>query len=239
MHDDDLPRSSGAPRAARAMTALLPRRGRPARAASTAFFVAAEFALVRSRRSRARGAGRARARAARARALHAAGRPQPVPLGLPVRHHAGLAGHRLPRRAGDRRARRAAVRRRSRTASPSAISVAHRLRDRHRRCTSPSASRSRRSTRSSTPSRSRCAIARPLHLFSAAMRPFITRAQRGVERRSCGCSASTRTPSRGGRHARGAARADRAGAHRRQARPGRGRDAHRASSTCTSRRRAR
>ena len=73
------------------------------------FFVAGEFALVRSRRSRLE-AIRRRAPAAPI-SRSAARRAQRVPLGLPVRHHAGLAGHRLPGRAGDRRPDRAALRR--------------------------------------------------------------------------------------------------------------------------------
>ena len=220
---DDLPRSSSGAGAARAMTAfflvavvLL--------VLANGFFVAAEFALVRSRRSRLEElAGRRGRRAAPGAAP--AGRPQPVPVGLPVRHHAGLAGHRLPGRAGDRRARRAAVRRplarrrrrRSRSPSPTSCHLAAH----HARRAGPEDLRDRQGRGG------RAADRAAAHLVQRARCARSSRAlNRGLELASCARSASTRTPSsRRAAAPRSCAILIAQARTRRPARPGRGRDA--------------
>ena len=157
--------------------------------------------------------------------LTPARRPLALPRGLPARHHADLAGHRLPRRARDRLDLRGPLRRRaSRTGS--------RWRSRWRsptssrpRCTSRSASRSRRSTRSTRPSpsrggsRGRCSCSRRLQ-------PVHPPAQRRLQRHPAADRHLQDRRVRRGRLARGAQGPDRPVADRRQARPGRGRDAH-------------
>ena len=74
------------------------------------FFVAAEFALVRSRRGTLEAEAQEGKRGARRR-RRGDRRPLALPVVLPARDHAHLAGHRLPRRARRGRPRRAAVRR--------------------------------------------------------------------------------------------------------------------------------
>ena len=116
-----------------------------------------------------------------------------------------------------------------------------RLRARPRRCTSPSASRCRRSTRSSRPSRSRVRVARPLQLVRRAScarsSPCSTAASNGILR-LLGIDAEAELEEGG--DARGAASVLIAAgaapaASSTRARPG----CSPASSTCTSRRRAR
>ena len=114
----------------------------------------------------------------------------------------------------------------SRTASSLAISLAHRLPDHHRAAHHASASRCRRSTRSSTPRARRCACARPLQLVPRrASSPLIWALNTasnailrvvGVDPRA----EFEEVSSLGGPQA-----ADRPQRARRQARPGRGGDA--------------
>ena len=82
-------------------------------------------------------------------------------------------------------------------------------------------------------------VARPLYLFTRVFHPFIVAAQRRVERDPAPDRRPHERRAGGGRDAGGAQGADPAVADRRQARPGRGRACSPASSTCTSRRRAR
>ena len=203
------------------MTELLLLLGVLVLVAANGFFVAAEFALVRAREGRMEamrdeGSARRRARAA-------SDRPhRRVPVGLPARHHDGLARHRLPGRARDREPARGAARRGRRA-------TAWRWRSRSRsptwsppRCTSRSASRCRRSTRSSHAEGTALRVARPLQLFRRRLQPADLAAQRGLERDP---AAGRRRPAggvRGGQLVRGPQAADRAQRARRQARPGRG-----------------
>ena len=75
-----------------------------------AFFVAAEFALVRSRKAHLQTDADEGKQGRRHRGGDD-GRPLALPVGGAGRHHAHLAGPRLPRRAGDRLADRGPVRR--------------------------------------------------------------------------------------------------------------------------------
>ena len=148
------------------------------------FFVAAEFALVRSRRSKLEqlaeeGSARRGARGEADRAH------QRVPVGVPARHHAGLARRsassaspRSPTCSGRSSASPSRTGRRSRSRSRSPTSSP-------RRSTSPSASRSRRSTRSSTPRRSRAASRRRAARLLAVMRPAVRLPQQRSRTGSC------------------------------------------------------
>ena len=117
------------------------------------FFVAAEFALVRSRKAHLQtdaDAGQAR-RGDRGRDD---GRPLALPVGGAGRDHAHLAGPRLPRRAGDRLAARGPVRRGGPALDLDDGLDRARVPDHDVDPHHASASRSRRSTRSRRPSRS-------------------------------------------------------------------------------------
>ena len=69
-------------------------------------------------------------------------------------------------------------------------------------------------------------VARPLLVFSKVFRPFISAAQRGLQRDPADARRAHLRPARRGRDARGAAGADPGVGHRRQAGRGRGGDAH-------------
>ena len=87
------------------------------------FFVAAEFALVRTRRGKIEQL--VEEGESGAEAVVAPARPdRRVALGLPGRDHDGLDRHRVPRRAGAREPDRAGSSAGSRTASPSVIAFA-------------------------------------------------------------------------------------------------------------------
>ena len=169
--------------AMRRMTALLLSRRSWCSSCSTAFFVAAEFALVRVAPGAPRGGrrgGRTRRRDSRCAIMDDL---IALPVGLPARHHAHLAGHRLPRRAGGRAS---CSSRCSATTSPHWVSLGDlaraRLPDHDRRCTSRSASRSRRSTRSRRPSRSRAASRGRCSSSRRSSSPFIALLNARVQR---------------------------------------------------------
>ena len=191
------------------------------------FFVAAEFALVRVRRSRIEEDAEAGKRGA---ALGAAPARRPVALSrrLPARHHVHLAGHRLPRRAGRRRrSSRTCSATACRTTSRSAISLVARVPDHdvaahHDRRAGPEDLRDQpRRARGALDRAGRCTTSRRSSARSStsstARRTAILRAARHPQDQRV----------RRGRLAGGAEGADRAVADRRQARPRRGEHAHR------------
>ncbi|CAA9511581.1 MAG: Magnesium and cobalt efflux protein CorC, partial [uncultured Solirubrobacteraceae bacterium] len=153
-------------------------------------------------------------------------RPQRVPVGVPARHHARLARHRLPRRAGDRRPRRAGARRRDLARPGRRHLDRHRVRHRHRgahhdRRAGPEDLGHRQGRARRAAGRPPAHLVRPDH---AAVHP---RPELGVEQAAEDLlqDRCRRDGLRGGLVAEGAARAHRAGPRRRPARPGRGRDA--------------
>ena len=191
-----------------------------------------------STRSSARGApaggaqGRGRPRR-RARA-EAGRRDRRLHLGRPGRDHHDLDRHRRARRAGAGQPARAALRR---AAEPRDLRrclgdrrlPAHHQRAHRRRRDRPQALRHRQGRgRRAAPGAAAALLPPPLHAVHRRphrdQRPDPARARRRPRRDRAG-----------GRHARGAQGAHRRVLHRRQARPRRGRDAARASSTCTSR----
>ncbi|CAA9494020.1 MAG: Hemolysins and related proteins containing CBS domains, partial [uncultured Solirubrobacteraceae bacterium] len=176
---------------------------------------------ARARPPLAAGGARGGGLAARQARAHPPGRPQPVPVGLPVRHHARVAGDRLPRRAGHRRPRRAHLRRGPRVARRG---DRDRLRDRHRgahhdRRAGPEDLLDREG-RADGHARRRAAAR--LHRRDA---PVHLRAQRGLQHAAARRADRPRRGDGGGRHPRGAARPHRPGPRGRPARPGRVRDA--------------
>ena len=96
-------------RAARCVKALLSSSSRGCWSLVNAFFVIAEYALVRSRRARLEALAEEGA-ARRAAGARPARRHRRLHLRLPGRDHDGLDRHRRARRAGDRAPARAGVR---------------------------------------------------------------------------------------------------------------------------------
>ena len=189
------------------------------------FFVAAEFALVRVRRSRMEEEAEEGRRGARlvVRQLDELSR---YLAACQLGHHLHLAGHRLPRRAGGRRhlrvhPRRSAAARRhaghlARPRLPDHDLAAH-----HDRRAGAEDLRDQPRRDGGAPDRAAAAPVR------AGLQPVHPRAQRDLERDpACGRHPQDRRVRRG-RLARGAQGADRAVDDRRQARRRRGADADR------------
>ena len=164
-----------------------------------------------------------------------------VPVGLPARHHAGLDRHRLPRRAGDRRPVRASSfgeRLSHAVAVAIAFVIAYLIATSAAHHDRRAGAEDLRDHRTPEPIARRGA--RPLQSFRVVVRPV-----------DLGAQLASRTGCCAARHRRRRAEFEEAtrsedlkmliaaGVHRRHARPGRGRHAVAASSTCTSRRRAR